>query len=97
MDTNPEFPELNAPGDLLPPDEWLDDARPADAYTWDDSYAIARQLRRLHANLEPEQVSLGMILQWTLELPGFADDPALANDDILNAIYLEWVEEANPV
>ncbi len=40
-----------------------------------------------------EDVSLMMIFDWTLELPGFEDDPELANDAILAAIYQEWFEE----
>jgi FeS assembly protein IscX len=34
-----------------------------------------------------------MIFRWTLALPMFEDDPALANDDILAAIYQDWYEE----
>ena len=34
-----------------------------------------------------------MIFRWTLDLPGFVDDPELANDDILAAIFQEWYEE----
>jgi FeS assembly protein IscX len=42
-----------------------------------------------------EQISLGMIYRWTLELPNFVDDPQLANDAILTAIYQEWIEEVD--
>jgi FeS assembly protein IscX len=97
MEIDPQFSELNTPVELEPPAEWLADDRPVDAFTWEDSFAIARRLRWLHPDLVLEQVSLGMILRWTMELPGFADDPALANEGILNAIYQEWYEEANPV
>lgn len=38
-----------------------------------------------------------MIYHWTLELPGFDDDPALANDGILEAIYQEWYEEVDGI
>jgi FeS assembly protein IscX len=38
-------------------------------------------------------VSLQQIYKWTLELSEFEDDPALANDDILYAIYQDWFEE----
>jgi len=38
-----------------------------------------------------------MIYHWTLALPDFADDPQLANDAILAAIYQEWFEEENPL
>ena len=39
----------------------------------------------------------GNILDWTLALPNFEDDPELANDEILLAIYQEWYEEQNPL
>ena len=35
-----------------------------------------------------------MIYELTIDLPGFADDPELANDAILEAILKEWFEEA---
>ena len=66
-----------------------------DSITWDDSYAIARALIRQHSDLLLEDVSLGMIYRWTIDLPGFCDDNALANDAILAAIYQEWFEEVN--
>jgi FeS assembly protein IscX len=65
--------------------------------TWDDSYAIALALREQHPHIDLEAVSLKMIYRWTLELPDFDDDPALANDEILTAIVQEWLEEANPI
>jgi FeS assembly protein IscX len=65
--------------------------------TWDDSFAIARALIEKFPAIDLEEVSLSMIYHWTLSLPGFRDDPELANDAILAAIYQEWFEEANPV
>ena len=65
--------------------------------TWDDSYAIALALREQHPQIDLEAVSLEMIYRWTLALPEFDDDPALANDGILTAIVQEWLEEANPI
>jgi FeS assembly protein IscX len=62
-------------------------------FTWDDSYAIARALQEAHPSQQLHDVSLGMIYRWTLELPGFSDDPQLANEAILTSIYLEWLEE----
>ena len=38
-----------------------------------------------------------MIYSWTVKLPDFRDDPELANEAILSAIYQEWFEEANPL
>lgn len=61
--------------------------------TWDEAYAIALALDRAHPNTDLGQVSLGMIYRWTLALAEFADDPQLVNEEILSAIYQEWLEE----
>ncbi len=66
-----------------------------DMITWDDSYAIALALRERRPNANLDQVSLGMIYHWTLELEEFDDDSELANDGVLMAIYQEWYEEVN--
>jgi FeS assembly protein IscX len=60
---------------------------------WDATYEIALALKERRPNEQLEEVSLGDIFRWTTDLPGFADDPELANDDILAAIYQEWFEE----
>ncbi len=65
--------------------------------TWEDSFAIALALKRRHPDVKLEDVSLNMIYRWTLALPEFVDDPQLANDIILAAIYQEWFEEVNPL
>jgi FeS assembly protein IscX len=61
--------------------------------TWEASYAIALELCRLHPEVNIEEVTLQQIYDWTVELSEFEDDPLLANDDILYAIYQEWYEE----
>lgn len=68
-----------------------------DSLSWDDSYAIALALKRLYPEISLEEVSLSMIYRWTLALPDFKDDPELANDSILSAIYQDWFEEVNPI
>jgi FeS assembly protein IscX len=68
-----------------------------EALTWEDSFAIARALIKAHPQAKLEEVSLNMIYEWTLALSSFADDPELANDSVLAAIYQEWFEEANPL
>ena len=60
---------------------------------WEATYAIAMELRRNHKDVNIEEVTLGQIYKWTLELSEFQDDPELANDDILYAIYQDWYEE----
>jgi FeS assembly protein IscX len=60
---------------------------------WDATFEIAMELRRNHKDVNIEEVTLQQILDWTLELSEFEDDPALVNDDILYAIYQDWYEE----
>ncbi len=63
---------------------------------WDSSYAVALRLKEAHGDVDLNQVTLNMIYNWVVALPEFRDDPQLANDDLLSAILLEWLEEANP-
>jgi FeS assembly protein IscX len=64
---------------------------------WEATYAIALELKRKFKDVNIEEVTLGQIYTWTLELPEFDDDPQLANDDILRAIYQDWYEELNKI
>ncbi|QYK50487.1 MAG: Fe-S cluster assembly protein IscX [Anaerolineales bacterium] len=64
---------------------------------WDAIYEIVLALKARYPHETLENVSLGEIFQWTIALPSFVDDPELANDEILAAIYQEWFEEINPV
>jgi FeS assembly protein IscX len=64
---------------------------------WDAIYEIALALKASRPSENLDDVSLGDIFQWTTALPNFADDPELANDEILSAIFQEWFEENNPV
>ena len=61
--------------------------------TWEGTYAIALALKDAHPGVDLENISLGMIEAWTLELPQFEDDPALVNEEILMRIYQDWFEE----
>lgn len=64
---------------------------------WEDSYEIVLALRHQHPDIDLEEVSLGMIYQWTVDLPEFLDDYELANEQILLTIYQEWFEEVNSI
>ena len=61
--------------------------------TWEATYAIALELRRLHPQVDMEMLSLQQIYDWTMQLEEFEDDPSLCNDDILYSIYQDWYEE----
>ena len=65
----------------------------AELLNWESIYAIALALKEAHPKVDMENVSLQMIFNWTVALPTFEDDPTLANDDILAAIYQDWFEE----
>lgn len=62
---------------------------------WDATYEIVMGLREQHPDADLEALGVGQLYQWILALPGFADDPALVNDSILNEILREWYEETN--
>jgi FeS assembly protein IscX len=64
---------------------------------WDGSYEVALHLKASHPDVDITTVTLQQIYEWTLALPEFADDPTLANEDLLTAIYQEWFEETNPL
>jgi FeS assembly protein IscX len=64
---------------------------------WDSTYEIALALGARFPDIDLDQVSLLDIFDWTIQLPGFSDDPELANDEILLAIFQEWYEESNPL
>ena len=65
----------------------------SDPLYWEATYAIALALHTRYPEINLEEVSLGMIYRWTMELPNFEDDPELVNDSILASIYQEWFEE----
>ena len=63
-----------------------------DPIYWDGSFAAAVRLRQERPQVDLEAVSLEMIYNWVVALPEFADDPELANDELLLDIYREWYE-----
>jgi FeS assembly protein IscX len=64
---------------------------------WEATYEIALALNAKYAQIDLDEVSLENIFEWTLALPGFDDDPELANDEILTSILQEWYEERFPL
>lgn len=67
------------------------------ALYWDAIYEIVLALKASYPDEDLEELSLLDLFERVTALPNFADDPALANDDILAAIYQEWFEENNPI
>jgi FeS assembly protein IscX len=60
---------------------------------WDASYEIVMVLMEVYPDIEIENIGTQQLFQMIVELPNFADDPALVNDGILNDILREWYEE----
>ncbi|HSH04985.1 MAG TPA: Fe-S cluster assembly protein IscX [Anaerolineae bacterium] len=61
---------------------------------WDATYAIAMALLAYYPDRRPEDVGLHEMADMIEQLPGFCDDPALANDEILLDIQTTWYEES---
>jgi FeS assembly protein IscX len=61
---------------------------------WDSTYAVAVALLAAHPDIRPDTIGLDQLQQLVLDLPGFMDDPALANERILMDIQITWFEEA---
>ena len=61
---------------------------------WDASYEIVMALMEEYPDIEIENVGMQQLFQMIVDLPNFADDPALVNDGILNDILREWYEES---
>jgi FeS assembly protein IscX len=60
---------------------------------WDATYAIAVALIEHYPARDPEEVGLRELQDLVEDLPGFNDDPALANERILLDILNVWYEE----
>ncbi len=69
------------------------EASEGESLYWDSSYAVAVRLMEEHPGISLDDLTLGTLCQWVVALPDFADDPALANDELLQAILQEWLEE----
>lgn len=63
---------------------------------WESSHALALALMVAHPDAELDALGLEQLQAWILELPGFVDDPALVNDDILTDVLRDWYEEVTP-
>jgi FeS assembly protein IscX len=59
---------------------------------WDATFEIVLDLSEAHPDAVIEEIGLDQLYQWIIELPNFADDPALVNERILKDILTEWYE-----
>lgn len=64
---------------------------------WEASYEIVLSLIEHHPDADLDTLGLQQLLEWIIALPGFADEPILAHDDLLTGILREWYEEVNEI
>jgi FeS assembly protein IscX len=62
---------------------------------WENSFEIVHALMDAHPDTDVSSIGLEALYQMVIELPDFADDPALVNDGILKDILREWYEESD--
>lgn len=62
---------------------------------WDASYEIVLALMERYPTMDVTDIGIQQLKQMVIDLPGFQDDPAMANDGILNDILREWYEEVS--
>ncbi|MES2211693.1 MAG: Fe-S cluster assembly protein IscX [Pseudomonadota bacterium] len=60
---------------------------------WTDTLAIAEYLLERHPDTDPQYIRFTDLHRWVTELPNFSDDPNRANERILEAIQMKWIEE----
>lgn len=64
------------------------------ALHWTDSLEIALALIDAHPDIDPKTIRFTDLHRWVRELPDFADDPNRSNERILEAIQMNWIDEA---
>jgi len=62
---------------------------------WESSYEIVLSLIDSYPEIDVEEVGIDQLFRLIIALPNFVDDPALANEGLLNEILREWYEEVN--
>lgn len=61
---------------------------------WTDTLEIAIALSESHPDVDPRTIRFTDLHRWVMSLPGFADDPNRSNEKILEAIQMQWIDEA---
>ena len=61
---------------------------------WTDSLEVAIALLDAHPDIDPKTIRYTDLHRWVRELPEFTDDPERSNERILEAIQMNWIDEA---
>ncbi len=70
-----------------------EDNQPYPLY-WEPTYEIVLALMDTYPDADIESVGMKQLMDLILALPNFADEPAMATDQLLRDILREWYEEA---
>jgi FeS assembly protein IscX len=62
---------------------------------WTDVREIAIALYDKHPDVDPQYVRFTDLHRWVTELDGFTDEPDRSNEKILEAIQMNWMDEAS--
>ena len=60
---------------------------------WTEIEEIAIQLSERHPDADPTIVNFVDLMNWTVALPEFDDDPKHCGERILEAIQQAWIDE----
>jgi FeS assembly protein IscX len=61
---------------------------------WTDSLDIAIDLSEKYPDIDPKYIRFTDLHKWIIELENFDDNPNNSNEKILEAIQMNWIEEA---
>jgi FeS assembly protein IscX len=61
---------------------------------WTEVEEIAIQLSDAHPGTDPTKVNFVDLMNWTMALPEFDDDPKHCGERVLEAIQQAWIDEA---
>ena len=70
-----------------------DDFEPQPLY-WEPTYEIVLRLMETYPDIVIDDIGLHQLMDMIVALPDFADEPAMASDELLRDILREWYEEA---
>lgn len=62
---------------------------------WTDVREIAIALYDKHPDVDPQYIRFTDLHRWVTELDGFTDEPERSNEKILEAIQMNWMDEAS--
>lgn len=61
---------------------------------WTDTLDIAIELYEKYPDVDPRYIRFTDLHRWVTELEGFSDNPDKSNENILEAIQMAWIDEA---